>query len=956
MTARRTALICALVNSAVAVQNPFGFLKTGPHAAHQVAIAEESTADSKIDSLATTSRNAAKHARNKHGETHASMKNHARDADEEAEIMAIQKKKEELTNRVAETHDSANQEHAELGAPCSGDPIVCKTMCRWLKMSNKDTNENCKLFEWQLRSCNYTAIEERPAGSSTDPMDCAVNFLRTAVLEEEVPGYVSALDTCTEGLPPTVNETCYVALGLLRGEVHDWKAENELRLDAAALGKDLRAAAAQGSSALQSKKKEQEAIDALTEVLARAEELPGHYLVDEVAKARSILDTLGPIPAVRKELAAAMSDATMAFKTTDLFKVKESYVWLGVSVTKGEKYKIGVPLPEAQAMLLRIAKLKDALLDLQMALFASNVSVATKSSVHETRLMLDAAIKRAQNAGLDNEMPISHELLHKLEAFDVAIQNVSSAHVKGEAALASEGNKGIQSLNQTIDFLNTTIGVAQALGLQDNQTVGEAVGSLDNLLYIRHARMALNDAVESGHNVLKFNGGNISDDLEEIAIDNLEPAAAWADEVGLNNGIHVAESTSRLLNLVEEAKQNMSLALQIGNHSLEAKSGIANAISVLESAITGSMAVNVSAGVHTAQKELKLLRALVGARAACLAAAQAANASLLQRTGYQEAMVALNKSSSNAAKVGLKPESEIGEDQLQMLKLFADADHALTVAASKMAPARPVPVAKPLNDTRPVTKFKRTGLKPESLPDVPGAADDEDRDFREHERVLAAAIAAAKRRGLVDSDKQAQLATEVGMRRAFAMLQKASAMAAASLDKKTNIDAAITTLSSAIEECKETNMYIGLPEAQKQLDQLLIIQPARDELVAAMLQANVSMHTVSGLDAAIVRLQAAMDLNRQLEMFAQMPKATKLKDDILFVKNVYVALKAAILQGQIAMKNEEGEEAAISELDGAIEAADGINLHKSVKLGTDVLHQLVHLNAQHQQMQAAMTG
>jgi len=180
MTARRTALICALVNSAVAVQNPFGFLKTGPHAAHQVAIAEESTADSKIDSLATTSRNAAKHARNKHGETHASMKNHARDADEEAEIMAIQKKKEELTNRVAETHDSANQEHAELGAPCSGDPIVCKTMCRWLKMSNKDTNENCKLFEWQLRSCNYTAIEERPAGSSTDPMDCAVNFLRTA--------------------------------------------------------------------------------------------------------------------------------------------------------------------------------------------------------------------------------------------------------------------------------------------------------------------------------------------------------------------------------------------------------------------------------------------------------------------------------------------------------------------------------------------------------------------------------------------------------------------------------------------------------------------------------------------------------------------------------------------------------------------------------------------------------
>jgi len=894
-------------------------------------------------------------------ERHVKRQIHAHKADAEAhksevkaEKDAIQKKKEELTRRVAEAHDASDHERAELGAPCDGDPVACKSMCRWLKMSNKDVNENCKLFEWQLRSCNYTAIEERPAGSSADPMDCAVNYLRTTVLADEVEGYVSAIDICTAGLPPRVNETCYVALGLLRGEVHDWKAENELRIDAAALGDDLKAAAARGTESLRSKKKEQEAIDDLTVVLAKAEELPGHYLVDEVAKARGILDTLGPIPAVREELAAAMAESALAFKTTDLFKVKESYVWLGVSVTKGEKYRIGPPLPEAQSMLLRLATLKDALLDLKNALFASNVSVATQSSVHETRLMLDGAIRRARGAGLDNEMPISHELLHKLEALDFAVGNVSSANMKGVDVLTSEGNKGIISLNGTIGALNTTIGVAQGLGLTDNQTVGEAVGSLDNLLYIRNARMALNEAVESGHNVLNYNGGQLNDDQEEVAIYNLGPAAAWAQDVGLKNGIHVAESTSRLLKLVEEAKQNMSLAIQIGNHSLEAKSGIFDAISVLEAAVTGSMAVNVSAGVHTAQRELRLLRALVGARAACLAAAQAANTSLLNRAGYQEAMVALNKSSNAAAKVGLEPEFEVGKQQLKMLKLFADADRALTAAAAKFAPARSAPVAKVLNDTRPVTKFKRTGLKPESLPEVPGSADDADRDFREHERVLIAAIAAAQRRGLVDSDKQARLATEVGMRGAFGMLQKASAEAAEALEKKSKIDAAITSISAAIEEGKEMSMYIGLPEAQAQLDQLLIIQPARDELAASMLQANVSMHTVSGLDAAIVRLQAAVDLNQQLEMFAQLPKAQKLKDDILFVKNVYVALKAAILQGQIAMKNGEGEEAAISELNRAIEASDGINLHKSVKLGTDVLHSLIHLNAQHQQEQAAM--
>jgi len=944
----RAALLCAFVCSATAAQTPFGFLKSSLQNTNQLASEAE-------DSTAKATRGAERHVVGKHDHReHHATKRATNKAEAEAKELAVKIKKEELTSRVAEkTHDVEN---VELGEPCAGDPLVCKSMCRWLKMSNKDINENCKLFEWQLRSCNYTAIEDRSASAPAEAMDCAVNYLRTAILEDEVPGYVTAIESCTDALPPKVNETCYVALGLLRGEVHDWKAENELRMDAATMAKELRSAAAQGSKALNSKKNEQEAIDSLTEMLAKAEELPGHYLVDEVANARGLLDRLGPIPAVREELSSAMADAQKAFHTTDLFKVKESYVWLGVSVTKGERYKIGSPLPEAQAMLLRIAKLKDALLDLKMALFSANVSVATKSSVHETRLSLDAAIKRAKSAGLDNEMAISHELLHKLEAFDFSIFNVSEANSMGESVLTATGNKGIKSLDETVNGLNATIGVAQGLGMTDNQTVGDAVGSLDRVLYIRHARMALNDAVANGHEVLNFNGGQLDDDAEEVAIALLEPADVWAQEVGLNNGIHVAEETVSLLKLVEEAKENMTLALQIGNHSLEAKSGIFNAISTLEGAITGSMAVNVSAGVQKAQKELAMLRALVGARAACLAAAQQANASLALRAGYQEAMVALNKSSKIAAKVGLKSEYEIGKEQLKMLKMFADADRSLTAAAAKVAPPRLAPVTKVLNDTRPVTKFKRSGLKPESLPEVPGAADDEDHDFREHERVLAAAIATAKRRGLVDSSKQAELATEVAMRQAYGMLQTASAVAARALEYKSNIDVAITAISAAIEEAKEMKVYMGLPEAQEQLDQLLIIQPARDELVASMLQANVSMHTVSGMDAAIVRLQSAMDLNEQLEMMAQMPRAQKLKDDILFVKNVYVALKAAILQGQIAMKNEEGEEAAITELDRAIESADGINMHKSVKLGTDVLHQLVHLNAQHQQMQAAMTG
>lgn len=305
---RHATLACVLVCSAAAVQNPFGFLKTSSQKGDQFAVtADASTVQAaKIQAKPVVGHHdhSEKHAKKEIQAHKAEASSH--NAEAKVEKDAIQRKKEELTRRVA---DVSTQEHAELGAPCEGDPAVCKTMCRWLKMSNKDVNENCKLFEWQLRSCNYTAIEERPANSAADPMDCAVNYLRTTVVQEEVAGYISAIDICTESLPPRVNETCYVALGLLRGEVHDWKAENELRLDAAALGDDLDAAAKQGIEALRSKKKEQEAIDALTKVLAKAEELPGHYLVDQVAKARGILDTLGPIPAVRNELADAMADS-----------------------------------------------------------------------------------------------------------------------------------------------------------------------------------------------------------------------------------------------------------------------------------------------------------------------------------------------------------------------------------------------------------------------------------------------------------------------------------------------------------------------------------------------------------------------------------------------------------------------------------------------------------------------
>jgi len=149
-------------------------------------------------------------------------------------------------------------------------------------------------------------------------------------------------------------------------------------------------------------------------------------------------------------------------------------------------------------------------------------------------------------------------------------------------------------------------------------------------------------------------------------------------------------------------------------------------------------------------------------------------------------------------------------------------------------------------------------------------------------------------------------------------------------------------------------LSLGVRGAQTLLDKLNIIQPARDELKAAGLQANVSMHTVSGMDASLVRLSEAIELNRKLELFAAIPRSNRLMAALMKLKKAFVDVKAAVMQGQIALKQESGEEAAIAELNAAIEAADQVNLHRGLPVAVDLLNELIHMNAQHQQLQAAM--
>jgi len=846
---------------------------------------------------------------------------------------------------------------AAISRTCDLQQENCKSMCRWMKMTDREVpGGKCPLFEWQLKSCGegYAPPDQREAGEEPYAIDCAVNFLRTPVYAGDVGNYVHQLDACINGLPAKVNRTCALALDLVRGEVSDWKTEAGLVSDAVVVRELLGNASAQAQVAIDTKSHEQEAIDALASALGQAEKLPGHYLVEDVHLARGYLDKLGPIPAVRLQLSGALEDGKHAFETTNLFRVKEAMVWLQVAINKASKYGLGKPLPEAHKTLADLEVLKAALMDLKAAIFMGNMSVGTKSNVVDAERILNASMHRASLAGLHNSMPIASDLLAKLVAMDTAVSVAGKASAHGEGILESHGNKGRGSLSRSAKELNASLTRAIELGLDDNSTIAAATSTLDSVLYVKEAREALHRSTVNGRRVLEEMGDVLNDDEEEAATDTLEPAIQWAQEVGLERGVPMASDLVIQLHAAEKAKESMAKALSLGNATLKAKSKIQRAIDVLKSAIVQNARANVTAGTPLARKEIEMLQALLDARSELAAAAVMTNESLHTRSNYAETIAALNASIEDGEAVGLKPEASVAKLQLSKLEDFAEADEHLVAALAKRAPPPGPPRPSKLNDTVPVTIFNRTGYRVEDLPDVANGADDGDNDFDEHIKALGLAISRGKRKGVVDPEMKAQLATEIGLRNAYRMLREATASGTQALDNKTHIERSITMLTAAIKESNEMGLSLGVRGAQTLLDKLNIIQPARDELKAAGLQANVSMHTVSGMDASLVRLSEAIELNRKLELFAAIPKSNRLMAALMKLKKAFVDVKAAVMQGQIALKQESGEEAAIAELNAAIEAADQVNLHRGLPVAVDLLNELIHMNAQHQQLQAAM--
>jgi len=840
------------------------------------------------------------------------------------------------------------------GTPCEPGSSGCKSMCRWLKMTDRNTGSSCPLFEWQLKSCEYTPPEDRIEPSEGEPLDCAVNLMRTFVLASELNEYVGQVEECIDGLPGRTNATCHVGLDLVRNEISDWKKETKLKERAEILRTELRQAASDSQQALDTKTNIEEMIAKLTELLARSEELPGHYLVEDVHKARRYLDKLAPIPAVREQLKDALKGGKRAFATVNLFHVKEAIVWLHVAVAKATKFDVGPPTEEAGETLDDLVVLKEALEDLKSAVFSGNVSVGTKSNVPEAMQKLTTSMQRCRDAGLTDEMAEARDLLTQLEDLNFAVVAERNATGFGVEILKTAGNKGIENLKKAGDALNVSVSHAQALGLGDNASTAEAVEALDKILYTRHARSALQEAVARGREVLSHNGSMLSDDAEEAAQKVIQPAIEWGEEVGLVNGLEVANELVAKLGRIESAKENMTLSLAQGNTSLESQTDIAKAITMLEGAIAGDAAVEIDAGVDTARHQIEQLKTLLAAQQALKAATNEAREALRTGGGFEEAMDGMKTALATASDAGLEEEAKLGEDQLEKLGDFVDANSAVEEAFGRELPDRQPATPPPVEDFQPVTIFNRSGYKVEDLPDVATGADDGDDDFDEHITALRVAIEHGKSRGLTDPELKDQLQQMIALKAAHAQVQDATSTGATAFDRKRGIGVAITKLTSAIEEAREMGLELGVPKAKELLEELSVIQPARDEIQAAILQANVSVIAVSGMDVALVRLNKAIEVNKQLGLLEQIPKAEQIGERLLQVKKCFVTLRAAVMQGEIALQTEQGEEAAITELNAAIEAADRIDLHKSMPIAVDLLHELMHMNAEKQQVQVAM--
>jgi len=393
-----------------------------------------------------------------------------------------------------------------------------------------------------------------------------------------------------------------------------------------------------------------------------------------------------------------------------------------------------------------------------------------------------------------------------------------------------------------------------------------------------------------------------------------------------------------------------------GNGSLAAKAGEGFAIRLLNTAIASEKALSINAGIPAGEAELELLKARKLAKDNLNTAVTAARRCLRTRKGTSEAVKLLNSSITETNSTGLVVESNLAYEQMMRLLEQQEAMHNLTEALRKAAPVAKVNETL-MNDSQPEIVFNRSGFEVTHLPYVNNSKDDGDANFDEHIRALEVAIARAKALGVIDPDMEMRLEHITGMKDDYFALKAAIKAGNASWIAKDGVSDSIELLTAGISEALGDGLVLGVATAKKLLGLLVQIQPAMDEYEAALAQGNISLNTVSHMGEALLRLDAAVDTYKKLHLKTETPLSVG--EDMIAkldrVKKAYVTLKASIVAGQVSLDREEGEEAAIAELNAAIQEASAVNLQRELPVAVDLLHELVHMNAEHQKMAAGMS-
>lgn len=150
---------------------------------------------------------------------------------------------------------------------------------------------------------------------------------------------------------------------------------------------------------------------------------------------------------------------------------------------------------------------------------------------------------------------------------------------------------------------------------------------------------------------------------------------------------------------------------------------------------------------------------------------------------------------------------------------------------------------------------------------------------------------------------------------------------------------AILRLGSTMNDAEELEMDVE--PAAKLEDDLMSLASAAENLNAAIVQANSSWSTVSSMGKSLERLRETTDAYRELGLTERLEEATGIFNRLFDKKMAFVAIRASIMEGEVALSEGEGESEAIDSLEAAVNDAKTVKLHRGLPVAVDVLHALL---------------